>query len=100
MYLIGTKWLFKNKLNEDGHVSRNKARLVCKGYSQEEGVDYGKNFSLVARLEGVRKLLAYATHKGFKVYQIYVKSTLSILKDSWIQKRRTWFANYTKNFMV
>ena len=37
--VIGTKWVFRNKLNEDGKVSRNKARLVCKGYSQEEGVD-------------------------------------------------------------
>ena len=35
--VIGTKWIFRNKLNEDGKVSRNKARLVCKGYSQEEG---------------------------------------------------------------
>ena len=31
--VIGTKWVFRNKLNEDGKVSRNKARLVCKDYS-------------------------------------------------------------------
>ena len=66
--VIGTKWVFKNKLNEDGQVSRNKERLVCKGYSQEEGTDYGETFSLVARLEGVMTLLAYVTHKGFKIY--------------------------------
>ena len=75
--VIGTKWVFKNKLNEDGKVSRNKARLVCKGYSQEEGIDYGETFSPSARLEGVRTLLAYATHKGFKVYQMDVKSAFS-----------------------
>ena len=72
--MIRTKWVFRNKLNEDGQVSRNNARLVCKGYSQEEGVDYGDTFAPVARLEGVRTLLAYATHKGFKVYQMDVKS--------------------------
>jgi hypothetical protein len=72
--VIGTKWVFRNKLNEDGKVSRKKARLVCKGHSQEEGIDYGETFSPVARL-GVRTLLAYATHKGFKVYQMDVKST-------------------------
>lgn len=51
--VIGTKWDFRNKLNEDGTVVRKKARLVCKGYSQEEGEDYGETFALVARLEGV-----------------------------------------------
>ena len=38
--VIGTKWVFKNKMNEDGQVIRNKARLVCKGYAQVEEVDY------------------------------------------------------------
>ena len=51
--IIDTKWVFRNKLNEDGKVSINKARLVCKDYSQEEGIDYGETFSLVARLEGI-----------------------------------------------
>ena len=66
--MIGTKWVFRNKLNEDGQVSRNKARLVCKYYSQEESINYGETFSTVARLEGVRTLLAYAPYRGFKVY--------------------------------
>ena len=68
--MIGTKWVFRNKLNEYGKASRNKTRLVCQGYSQEEGVDYGETFSPIARLEGVRTLLAYAAHKGFKVYHM------------------------------
>ena len=55
-------------MNEDAEISRNKARLKCKGYSQEEGIDYGETFSSVTRLEGVRILLAYAAHKGLKVY--------------------------------
>ena len=42
--VIGTKWVFRNKLNEDGHVTKNKARLVCKGYAQVEGVYFEKIF--------------------------------------------------------
>ena len=37
--VIGTKWVFRNKLDENGEIIRNKARLVCKGYAQEEGLD-------------------------------------------------------------
>ena len=72
--VIGTKWVFRNKLDEKGEVTRNKARLVCKGYAQEEGIDYGETFSSLARLEGVRILLAYVAYKGFKIYQMDVKS--------------------------
>ena len=71
--VIGTKWVFRNKLNEKGKISSNKSRLACKGYGQEEGIDDGESFAPIARLEGVRTLLAYAIHKGFKVYKIGVK---------------------------
>ena len=71
--MIGTKWVFRNKLDENDEITRNKARLVYKGYSQEEGLDYGETFAPVARMEEVRTLLAYVTYKGFKVYQMDVK---------------------------
>ena len=41
--VIGTKWVFRNKLDENADITRNKARLVCKGYAQEEGLDYGRS---------------------------------------------------------
>src|SRR5207245_7713318 len=72
--IIGAKWVFRNKLDEDGVVVRNKARLVAKGYSQEEGIDYDKTFAPVARLEAIRIFLAYAAYSNFKVYQMDVKS--------------------------
>ena len=72
--VIGSKWVFKNKLNEQGQIVRNKARLVCKGYAQVEGQDFDENFSLVARMEAIRMFLAYACHKQFKVYQMDIKS--------------------------
>jgi hypothetical protein len=51
--VIGTKWVFRNKLNEDGHVTRNKDKLVCKGYTQVEGIDFEETFSPVSRMEAI-----------------------------------------------
>ena len=66
--IIGSKWVFKNKSNEQGKIVRNKARLVCKGYAQVEGQYFDETFSPVARMEAIRMFLAYACHKKFKVY--------------------------------
>ncbi|XP_023748406.1 uncharacterized protein LOC111896671 [Lactuca sativa] len=71
--VVGLKWVFWNKLDKEGNVIRNKARMVVKGYCQEEGVDYEENFALVARLESVWIFLAYVAHKNFEVYQMDVK---------------------------
>ena len=72
--VIGTKWVFKNKENEDGEVIRNKARLVCKGYAQVEGMDFEETFAPMSKLEAIRILLAFASYKKLKVYQMDVKS--------------------------
>ena len=60
-------------MNEQGEVVRNKARLVCKGYSQQEGIDYDETYASMERIEAVRLFLAYATYKKFKEYQMDVK---------------------------
>ncbi|GJZ61409.1 retrovirus-related pol polyprotein from transposon TNT 1-94 [Tanacetum coccineum] len=74
MKIIGTKWVFRNKLDENGIVSRNKARLVAQGYNQQEGIDYDETYASVARLESIRILLAYACALDFKLFQMDVKS--------------------------
>ncbi|GJU53647.1 retrovirus-related pol polyprotein from transposon TNT 1-94 [Tanacetum coccineum] len=74
MTIIGTKWVFRNKLDENGIVSRNKARLVAQGYNQQEGIDYDETYAPVARLESIRILLAYACALDFKLFQMDVKS--------------------------
>jgi hypothetical protein len=72
--VIGTKWVFRNKHNEDGLVVRNKARLVAQGYTQVEELDFGETFSPVARLEAIRILIPYACAHNIKLYHMDVKS--------------------------
>jgi hypothetical protein len=66
--IVGTKWVFCNKQDEHGVVTRNKARLIAKSYLQVEGLDFDETFAPIARLELIYMLLAYAIHHGFKLY--------------------------------
>jgi len=74
MNVIGTKWIYKNKSNEHGTVTRNKARLVAQGYTQVEGLDFDETFFPVARLESIRLLLGVSCILKFKLFQMDVKS--------------------------
>ena len=73
-FIIGTKWVYENKLNEQGNITRNKARLVAKYYNQEDGINYNETFTPVTRLEAIRMLLAFASYMDFKLNQMDVKS--------------------------
>jgi hypothetical protein len=72
--VVVIKWVFRNKQDEHGVVTRNKERLVVKGYSHVEGFNFDETFAPVARIESIHLLLAYATHHDFKLYQMDVKS--------------------------
>ena len=72
--IIGTKWVCRNKGDEERKVVKNKSRVVAQGYLQEEGIDFEQSFTSVARLEVIRILCAYACFKDFKLFQKDVKS--------------------------
>ena len=72
--MIRTKWVFRNKQDQDGIVVRNKARLVSQGYTHVEGLDFGETYTLVVRLEAIMILLTYACAHNIKLYQMDVKS--------------------------
>nr|GFA40772.1 hypothetical protein [Tanacetum cinerariifolium] len=72
--VITLKWIYKVKLDELGSILKNMARLVARGYCQEEGIDFEQSFAPVARLEAIRIFLAFAAHMNMVVYQMDVKT--------------------------
>ncbi|GJT59370.1 gag-pol polyprotein [Tanacetum coccineum] len=73
--IITLKWIYKVKLDEMGGILKNKARLVARGYRQEEGIDFEESFAPVARLDAIQSFLAYVAHMNMIVYQMDVKTT-------------------------
>lgn len=72
--IIDTKWVYKNKHDEQGTINKNKARMIVRRYNQEEGTDYDEIFSPVSRIKAIKILIAFYTYMGFKLFQMYVKS--------------------------
>jgi hypothetical protein len=85
--VVGTKWVFRNKQDENRVVTRNKARLVAKGYAQVAGLDFEETFAPVARLESIQILLAYDAHHSFRLLQMDVKMLSSTGQS---RRRYTW----------
>ncbi|GKB53800.1 copia protein, partial [Tanacetum coccineum] len=102
MTINGTKWVFRNKLDKNDIVSRNKARLVAQGYNQQEGIDYDKTYAPVARLESTRILLAYACALDFKLFQMDVKSAFlnSFINEEVYVAQPLRFIDFTKPNLV
>ena len=93
--IIGTKWIYTNKLDEFGNIVKNKARLVAQGYNQEKGIDFDETYAPVARLESIRMLLAYASSLNFKLYQMDVKSAFlnGVIEEEVYVKQPPGFEN-------
>ncbi|GJU68367.1 retrovirus-related pol polyprotein from transposon TNT 1-94 [Tanacetum coccineum] len=82
-FVISLKWIYKVKLDELGGILKNKARLVARGYRQEEGIDFEESFAPVARLEAIRIFLAFAAHMNMVIYQMDVKTAFLNAPRAW-----------------
>jgi hypothetical protein len=71
---IGSKWIFKRKLNASGHVDKYKARLVAKGFTQKEGIDFVETFSPVAKFTSIRIISALSAYYDLELHQMDVKT--------------------------
>ncbi|GJW37865.1 putative ribonuclease H-like domain-containing protein [Tanacetum coccineum] len=99
---VEPKKVYRNKKDDKGIVVRNKARLVAQGYTQEEGINYDKFFTPVARKEAIRLFLAYASFMGFIVYQIDVKSAFlydTIEEEVYVYQPPAWYETLSTNLL-
>jgi len=70
--VIGSKWVYKVKVDSDGRVERYKARLVAQGFTQQRGADYDEAFSPVVRMESLRTVVGLLVRNGLRLHQLDV----------------------------
>ena len=68
MNVVGSRWVYKIKRRSDGSIERYKARLVARGFTQQEGIDYFETFSPVTKQANVRLVFSIAVLCGWKIY--------------------------------
>ena len=71
--LLGSKWIFKSKMKDDGTIDKYKG-LVVKGFRQKDGLDYFDTYSPVTRITSILMLIALAAVYGLEIHQMDVKT--------------------------
>ena len=100
--VVSSNWIFKIKHVADGSIEKYKARFVARGLSQKEGIDYEETFALVAKYTSIRVVLAIAASKGWKVYQMDVKTTFlngKITEEVYLEQLQRFETHNPKTFV-
>ena len=72
--IVSGKWIFRQKFHSDGSLSRYKARWVCRGFSQQQGIDYEETFSPVVKPSTIRTVLSVVVSSSWPIHQLDVKN--------------------------
>ena len=94
---IGCKWIFKTKRDSKGNIVRYKTRLVAKGFTQKEGIDYKETFSPVLSNDSFRIIMALVAHYDLNLHQMDVKTAFL---NSNMMKQYTWCNRRTLSLMI
>ena len=100
--IVGSKWVFKEKMGEDGTAERYKALLVAQGFSQKCGLDYDETFSPVVRTESVRSMIALAAKDNLLIHQMDVTTAFlnGSLEEEVYMKQPEGFSTKGKEHLV
>jgi len=72
--IITTRWIFTYKLDSNGNLMKRKARIVARGFTQREGIDFFKTFSPTLKQDSIRIFTAIATQYSYNIHQIDIKA--------------------------
>ena len=97
--IVGSKWIFKTKRDENGKITRHKARFVAQGFSQEPGRDYGDTFAPVAKLTSLRTILALAAREDWELENMDVDTAFlnSNIQEEIYMRQPQGFEQYGAN---
>ncbi|WRX23898.1 Reverse transcriptase [Theobroma cacao] len=76
-HVLGVKWVFRKKFNSDRSLTKHKAKLVVKGFTQLLDMDYHEIFASVARMDTIRLLITLSTMFKWQIFHLDIKSAFS-----------------------
>ena len=99
---VGCKWVFKTKKDSLGNIERHRARLIVKGFTQREGIDYTETFSLVSKKDSLRLIMALVAHFDFDLHQMDVKTTFlngNIEEEVYMKQPKRFFSSESEHLV-
>ena len=100
--VVGSLWVYKIKFQVDGNIERYKARLVTKGFTQQESIDYSETFSHVIKQATVKLIFSILVLRDWKIHQFDIHNTFlnGVINEEVYMKQPSSFVDSALPFHV